>query len=57
MADRTRSEVGAAAEFPGQAYDLVCFFDALHDMGDPVAAARRARASLDEGGVCLIVEP
>ena len=38
-------------------YDLICYFDALHDMGDPVAALRHARAGLAEGGVVFAVEP
>jgi SAM-dependent methyltransferase len=50
-------EVAGAQDFPGEAYELLCFFDALHDMGDPVGAARRARAALAPGGVCMVVEP
>ncbi|HMB69308.1 MAG TPA: class I SAM-dependent methyltransferase [bacterium] len=38
-------------------FDLVCFFDCLHDMGDPVAAAARAREALVDDGMALIVEP
>ena len=40
---RARFEVATATDFPGTGYDLVCLFDALHDMGDPVGAARRIR--------------
>jgi len=47
----------SAQEFPGDGYDLVCFFDCLHDMGDPVGAARRAYAALKPGGTVLLVEP
>jgi SAM-dependent methyltransferase len=50
-------DVADARTFPGQDYDLVCFFDCLHDMGDPVGAATRAAAVLSEGGSALIVEP
>jgi SAM-dependent methyltransferase len=57
VGDRTTFEVSSAAEIPGEGYDLVCFFDCLHDMGDPVGAARRAYEVLDEGGSALIVEP
>ena len=46
VADRVRFEVAAAQDFPGTDYDLVCIFDALHDMGDPVGAARHIRAAL-----------
>jgi hypothetical protein len=41
----------------GAGYDFVCFFDALHDMGDPVGALRQARAVLADGGVVMGVEP
>ena len=48
--------VGAATEFDGQ-YDLVTFFDCLHDMGDPVAIARHVKSRLKPGGTWMIVEP
>jgi SAM-dependent methyltransferase len=54
---RTRFEVASAKDFPGQGYDLVCLFDALHDMGDPVGAARRIRQALAPDGTLLLVEP
>ncbi len=57
VADRVRFEVASAADFPGERYDLVCIFDALHDMGDPVGAARHIRESLAGGGTWLLVEP
>jgi SAM-dependent methyltransferase len=57
VADRVTFDVADARTFPGQDYDLVCFFDCLHDMGDPVGAATRAAAVLGEGGSALIVEP
>jgi SAM-dependent methyltransferase len=57
VADRVSFEVADARNFPGENYDLVCFFDCLHDMGDPVGAARRASEVLGEGGSALIVEP
>jgi SAM-dependent methyltransferase len=49
-------QVAGAKDFPGQ-YDLVCLFDCLHDMGDPIGAARWVRAALRPGGVLLLVEP
>jgi SAM-dependent methyltransferase len=55
--DRTTFEVAAAQEFPGSDYDLVATFDCLHDMGDPVAAARHVRDALAPDGTWLIVEP
>ena len=42
---------------PGYGYDLVCMFDCLHDMGDPVGAARHVKESLHPDGTWLIVEP
>jgi len=52
-----RFEVARAHAFPGQGFDLVAVFDCLHDMGDPVGAAKHVRASLKEDGTRLIVEP
>ena len=54
---RAKFAVATAKELPGQGYDLVCLFDALHDMGDPVGAARRIRHSLAADGSLLLVEP
>jgi SAM-dependent methyltransferase len=54
---RARFEVAAAKEYPGDGYDLVCMFDCLHDMGDPVGAAAHVLRSLAVDGVWLIVEP
>ena len=56
VADRTSFEVASAKDYPGT-YDLVCFFDCLHDMGDPVGIARYAREHLDPDGTVLLVEP
>ena len=49
--------VATAKETPGEGYDLVACFDCLHDMGDPVGAARRVRAMLSANGTFMIVEP
>ena len=57
VADRVRFEVADAGSFGGTGYDLVCFFDALHDMGDPVGAAAHARAALADDGTVMLVEP
>jgi SAM-dependent methyltransferase len=55
--DRTTFETQTATGYEEQGFDLICFFDALHDMGDPVAAARHARTKLAPGGTVLLVEP
>jgi 2-polyprenyl-3-methyl-5-hydroxy-6-metoxy-1,4-benzoquinol methylase len=57
VADRVHFEVASAQDFPGASYDLVCIFDALHDMGDPPGAARRIREALAPDGTWLLVEP
>jgi 2-polyprenyl-3-methyl-5-hydroxy-6-metoxy-1,4-benzoquinol methylase len=56
VAGRTRFEVATATSYSGQ-FDLICFFDCLHDLGDPVAAARHAREHLAPSGTVLLVEP
>ncbi len=55
--DRVCFHVGDATEDMAGPWDLICFFDALHDMGDPVAAAARARQALTPDGTLLAVEP
>jgi SAM-dependent methyltransferase len=57
VADRVSFEVATAQSFPGTGFDLVATFDCLHDMGDPVGAARHIRESLASDGTWLIVEP
>jgi 2-polyprenyl-3-methyl-5-hydroxy-6-metoxy-1,4-benzoquinol methylase len=57
VADRVRFEVAPAKGLSGGPYDLVCVFDALHDMGDPVGAARHVRTQVAEDGTWLVVEP
>ena len=52
-----RFETASAKEYPGNGYDLVCMFDCLHDMGDPVGAAGHVLRSLTPDGTWLIVEP
>ncbi|GAA3281756.1 class I SAM-dependent methyltransferase [Streptomyces lavendulae] len=56
LSDRVVFEVAAADDYPGSGYDLVTFFNALHDMGDPVAAARHVHKSLDPDGTWMLVE-
>jgi 2-polyprenyl-3-methyl-5-hydroxy-6-metoxy-1,4-benzoquinol methylase len=50
-------EVADAASYNGGRYDLIAFFDCLHDMADPAAAARHARSSLATDGHVMVVEP
>lgn len=50
-------EVTTAKSYPKKKYDLVTFFDALHDMGDPEGAAAYALSALDKDGTCMVVEP
>ncbi|MGH2602346.1 MAG: class I SAM-dependent methyltransferase [Dehalococcoidia bacterium] len=57
VADRVRFEVAGAAGYPGAGYDLIAYFDCLHDMGDPVGAARHARETIAPDGTVLLVEP
>ena len=57
VADRTTFEVAGAGAFSGSGYDLVCFFDCLHDMGDPVGALQHTRRALSDDGVVMLVEP
>jgi SAM-dependent methyltransferase len=55
--DRARFEVATATDFPGEGYDLIAHLDALHDLGDPLGAARRVRSALASDGTWMIVEP
>jgi len=57
VADRVTFEVAPASAFTGTGYDLVATFDALHDMGDPVGAARHVRQAIADDGTWLVVEP
>jgi 2-polyprenyl-3-methyl-5-hydroxy-6-metoxy-1,4-benzoquinol methylase len=57
VADRVRFEVAASKSYPGGAYDLVAFFDCLHDMGDPAGAARHVLSTLAPDGTWMLVEP
>src|SRR6185503_13154727 len=56
LADRVQFEVGSATTFTGT-YDLVCFFDCLHDMGDPAGACAHVRDRLAPGGTLMLIEP
>ena len=57
VADRVTFEVATASGYPARDYDLICFFDCLHDMGHPERALRHAAGSLDPDGTVMLVEP
>jgi SAM-dependent methyltransferase len=57
LQDRLSFEVHSGKTFPAKDYDLICFFDCLHDMGDPVGALSHVRQAIASDGTCLIVEP
>lgn len=50
-------QVARAQDFAGDGFDFACIFDALHDMGDPVGAARHIRRALKDDGTFMLVEP
>ncbi|MBJ3775795.1 class I SAM-dependent methyltransferase [Acuticoccus sp. 2012] len=57
VADRVTFEVAMAKGYGGRGFDLITFFDTLHDLGDPVGTVRQARRALDDDGVLMLVEP
>jgi len=57
VASRVTFDSSDARDYPDRKYGLICFFDALHDMGDPVAAAKHAAESLAPGGTVMLIEP
>jgi len=57
VSDRVTFAVASAKDYPGTGYDLVCVFDCLHDMGDPVGASAHVLETLDPDGTWMIVEP
>ena len=57
VSDRVAFSQASAKDYPAKDYDLICFFDCLHDMGDPVGAAQHARKTLKPDGSVLLVEP
>jgi SAM-dependent methyltransferase len=52
-----RFEIADAVSYPDESFDLIAFFDCLHDMGDPVGVSRHARGALKSDGTAMIVEP
>ncbi len=57
VSERVSFAVASAKDYPGEAYDLVCVFDCLHDMGDPVGASAHVLETLAPDGTWMIVEP
>jgi SAM-dependent methyltransferase len=57
VAERVSFEVATAKDYRAGTFDVICFFDCLHDLGDPVGAARHARGSLAADGAVVLVEP
>ena len=57
LSDRVTFITESASSIPDNNFDLICFFDCLHDMGDPHAAMKRAYETLADGGSVMIVEP
>ena len=57
VSDRVTFAVASAKDFPGKDYDLIAFFDCLHDMGDPMGAAGHVKSALAPGGTWMVVEP
>jgi 2-polyprenyl-3-methyl-5-hydroxy-6-metoxy-1,4-benzoquinol methylase len=57
VTERVRFEVASAKDYPGRGYDLVTFFDCLHDMGDPEGVLRHTRSAVAEDGTVMLVEP
>jgi 2-polyprenyl-3-methyl-5-hydroxy-6-metoxy-1,4-benzoquinol methylase len=57
VAGNTEYAVASAKDYPAEGYDLICFFDCLHDMGDPVGAMKHAREAVADDGTVLLVEP
>jgi SAM-dependent methyltransferase len=57
VSDRASFEIASAKDFPGENYDMVAIFDALHDMGDPVGASRHILRALAKDGTWMLVEP
>ena len=57
VSERTSFEVASAQTFSGHDYDLITTFDCLHDMGDPLSAAKHIRQAIAADGSWLIVEP
>lgn len=56
VADRVSFEVADAAEMPAGAYDLVCIFEAIHDMSRPADVLRAVRACTADAGTVVVMD-
>ena len=56
-AQQVRFDLARAVDYPGRDYGLICFFDCLRDLSDPLGAARHAAKALSPGGTVMLVEP
>jgi 2-polyprenyl-3-methyl-5-hydroxy-6-metoxy-1,4-benzoquinol methylase len=57
VTERIQFQTKDAKSFPGKKYDLICYFDCFHDMGDPAGVAKHARKAIKDDGTILLVEP
>ena len=57
MRRNARFEVADAVGYKDKDFDLIAFFDCLHDMADPVSVSRHAREAISDDGTAMIVEP
>lgn len=57
LADRVTFEVATGTDYPGSGYDLVAYFDCLHDMGDPAKSIQHTREALAPDGTVMLIEP
>jgi len=57
VGDRITFAQASAKDFPANSYDMVAFFDCLHDMGDPIGAGKHVKETLAKDGIWMIVEP
>jgi SAM-dependent methyltransferase len=57
VSGQTEFAVASATNYPGKGYDLICFMDSFHDLGDPLGAAIHARRAVADDGTVMLVEP
>ncbi len=57
LGDTVKFDTKDAKSYPTEGFDLICYFDCLHDMGDPIGAAKHARKALKDDGTVLLIEP
>ena len=57
VSDRVKFEIASATDYPNEQFDMIAFFDCLHDMGDPAGAAKHAYECLNPDGSLMLVEP